>query len=181
MVRRFITLKPIFSRGNQKNASDEAPASAPVREIDKKRRQRRQIVSAFSCCLTDRKPITEIRDASELPYPKMTILAALAQEIRDSDDDDRVQHLKLMAGFLADYQENVGADPLSLMGTDEEFQFLRHDTGGSFSDPLSMIERNPARERYRVYREMSERDLRHIHSHLAGAEESRSRAAQTAA
>ena len=117
---QLLKLKPIFSRGGRQETSSREMKPKPGKEIDNECEQRRRIVSAFENCLADRRPFNEIRDASELPYPKMEILAATAREIRYSDDDDRVQHLKLLAGFLADYQDNVGSSPLSLMGADDE-------------------------------------------------------------
>jgi hypothetical protein len=55
-----------------------------------------------------------IADASELPYPKRTIKAALQIAIRQTSDSQIKEQLKVGYISLADWQEEVGPTPLGI-------------------------------------------------------------------
>ena len=129
-----------------------------------------ELVRAFELFLVEKKPISEIRDTSELPFPKTDILGAITEEIKGSEDGNRIQHLKALAAFLADFQDDVGSHPLTLMGiSDVNFLKLRYRCDDNFPDPMGVIERNPDKDRYRAFKNLCDRELVYIANHLATA------------
>ena len=129
-----------------------------------------ELVRAFELFLVEKKPISEIRDTSELPFPKTDILGAITEEITGSEDGNRVQYLKALAAFLADFQDDVGSHPLTLMGvSDVDFLKLRYRNDDNFPDPMGVIERNPDKDRYRAFKNLCDRELIYIANHLATA------------
>ena len=142
---------------NEEHEADKSPVNSKCLEV----------VHAFECYLEEERPIFEIRDTSELPFPKKDILDAVADEIRTSDDKDRVRYLKELALFLADFQDNVGSHPLTLMGMkDNEFLTFRHKVNDDFPDPMGMIERNPDKDKYRAFKKLCDREMAYIVNHV---------------
>ena len=133
-------------------------------------RNHQELVRAFEYFLEDKKPICEIRDTSELPFLKTDILDAITEEITSSEDSNRVQYLKALAAFLADFQDDVGSHPLTLMGvSDVDFLKIRYRSDNNFPDPIGVIERNPDKDKYRAFKNVCDRELIYIANHLATA------------
>ena len=60
----------------------------------------------------------DIVDARVLPHPKEEILDAITMEIIVTDDAEQLAQLGSAAIWLADFQEGVGAEPLSMLGVE---------------------------------------------------------------
>jgi hypothetical protein len=99
-----------------------------VDQNKEKRIIREHIISEYGSYIENHPPNgAEIRDVSELPYPKEEILDAITLEIVRESDDHRVEIMKACALMLADFQENVGPKPLTMVGI-------------SAADTISMVE-----------------------------------------
>ena len=99
-----------------------------VDQNKEKRIIRERIISEYGSFLENHPPNgAEIWDVSQLPYPKEEILDAITLEIVRESDDQRVEIMKSCALILADFQENVGSKPLTMLGI-------------SAADAISMVE-----------------------------------------
>ena len=99
-----------------KALGDEGTSDLMSDENRKNAKMREQILSAYGSYIENHPPALEIRDVSELPYPKEEILGAIPLEIVRESDDQRVEGLKIGAIMLANFQENVGLKPLTMLG-----------------------------------------------------------------
>ncbi len=81
-----------------------------------------------------------------------------------------MKYLKALAAFLADFQDDVGSHPLTLMGvSDVDFLKVRYRSDNNFPDPMGVIERNPDKDRYKAFKNLCDRELINIANHLATA------------
>lgn len=76
-----------------------------------------QIISKHHSYIKDNWKVLEVRDASELPYPKEEILDSITQQIQREHNEMRVVTLEIQALMLAEFQENIGSKPLKVKGT----------------------------------------------------------------
>jgi hypothetical protein len=98
----------LFARLFRRSTPPSATRQFSVDDIEK-------IVHAYSSVLSSRKSM--ISDASELPYPKPQIKAALIAAITTAQDAKMREQLKAAFVSLADWQEGVGAGPYSFETT----------------------------------------------------------------
>jgi hypothetical protein len=61
---------------------------------------------------------TRIEDVSALPHSKTSILEAILKELRQTKSKEARERLAFAAAGLAQYQSNVGAEPLEMLGID---------------------------------------------------------------
>ena len=62
----------------------------------------------------------KIWDVKLLPHDKKAILDAICLEIVAGNDEKRTEALKVGALHLADYQDGVGDQPISMLGVDRD-------------------------------------------------------------
>lgn len=158
MIFKPKMLARIFSLGKSQSGS-----SSPAPTASDEGNKRKHIIRALESFLIDRKPLSEIRDESELPYPKPLLLNAISLEILHEDDDGRIEYLKIAAACLVDFQKGVGSTPVTLLGVSDA-DTLSADTlklAGP-QDPITRIKLNPHLEKYRTLRNTAERELQHI-------------------
>jgi hypothetical protein len=74
-----------------------------------------EIVQAYAASMSKTRSL--VSDASELPYPKPQIKAALIAAISATQDAKMRERLKAAFVSLADWQEGVGAGPYSFEST----------------------------------------------------------------
>ena len=172
-----MTLKNRMNAWLRKEKSgDGVPAPAPLSVVYGDNRRKR-IIRALQSYMINRKTVSEIRDESELPYSKNDILDAISLEILHEEDDQKVEYLKATAAFLADFQKNVGPVPLTLLGiSDSAMLEIDMQKLGDLHDPLTRIELNPDKEKYKLLREMADNELAYILHRLASVSELRNRA-----
>lgn len=145
-------------------------------ENRKKAKIREQIISEYGSYIEKHPPVGEIRDVSELPYPKEEILDAITLEIVWENNDQRVEAMKACAIMLADFQDNVGLKPLTMLGisTSETAMLAGVISNDSdLKDLAAKIAKNPDKEKYESLRKVADEELVNIQSKLMAAEESR--------
>jgi len=157
--------KALEDDGSSDLISDETRKKAKIRE---------QIISEYGAYIANHPPVEEIRDVSELPYPKKDILDAITLEIVRENNDQRVEALKAYAIMLAVFQENVGPKPLTMLGISTS-EMLRGVTGkdSDLKNLAAKIAENPDRERYESLRKVADEELVNIQSKLMASEELR--------
>ncbi|MCX5813609.1 MAG: hypothetical protein NT178_13845 [Proteobacteria bacterium] len=146
---------------------------------DAKRRE--QIISEYGSYLENH-PWNggEIRDVSNLPYPKKDILEAITSEMVQESNSQRVEVMKACAMMLADFQENVGPKPLTMFGLSSTdilsmLSAVKKDEGvlDGTIDRLKEIATNQNKEKYDSFRKIADEELEHIKKKLMVAEELR--------
>lgn len=142
-------------------------------ENRKKAKIREKIISEYGSYIENNPLGIEIRDVSELPYPKEEILDAITLEIVRENNDQRVEALKACAGMLADFQENVGPAPVTMLGiSNSELFSAARGNQSELKDLAAKIAGNPGKK-YELLKKIAEVDLVHIQSKLMAAEELR--------
>lgn len=137
-------------------------------------REREQIISEYGSYIENHPPVGEIRDVSELPYSKEQILDAITLEIVRENNDQRVEAMKACAIMLADFQENVGPKPLTMLGISTSEMLAGVPSNASDLKGLAAkITENPEKEKYEALRKVADEELINIQCKLMAAEELR--------
>lgn len=123
-----------FANNDDKKAEDEQTA----RRIIDEAARRNKIIRDFGACI-ERDAGTgstfSILDVSALPHPKTEIRDAIYKELLLYEDDETQRGLlKFGAIELANYQEDVGQEPLSMIGA-------------NFSQLKEIVEQEPDSEK----------------------------------
>lgn len=158
-----------------KALDDEGTSDLISDENRKKAKIREQIISEYGSYIENHPPVGEIRDVSELPYPKEEILDAITLEIVRENNDQTVAAMKACAIMLADFQENVGPKPLTMLGisTSEMLAGVTSNDSDLKKNLLAKIAENPDKEKYESLRKVADEELVNIQSKLMAAEELR--------
>lgn len=140
-------------------------------ENRKKAKIREQIISEYGSYIEDHPPVGEIRDVSELPYPKEEIIDAITLEIVRENNDERIKAMKACAIMLADFQENVGPKPLTMLGISTSEMLAGVTINDSdLKNLVAKIAENPDKEKYESLRKVANEELVSIQSKLMAAE-----------
>jgi len=163
----------IFKHARNENGPPRAHPAPSAGEQNRKR-----ILKDLESFLIDRKSLSEIRDETELPYPKSVLLNAITLEILHTEDETRVEYLKNSATCLVDFQRDVGPEPVTLLGINDS-QVLSNDNRHSIAkqDPITRIELNPQGKKYRTLRNAAEFELEKTLRRLTAVTELRKKAA----
>jgi hypothetical protein len=89
------------------------------------------VVNDWGRCLE--KKGSAFYDAATLPHPKADIEACVLAAWRLSTDETMRKHLSVSLITLADYQQGVGSEPISLVGPTTAFD----DAGGSDKEAVA--------------------------------------------
>lgn len=159
---------------------NEASGDLILDENERKAKIREQIVSEYGQYIESHPPVGEIRDVSELPYPKEEILDAITLEIVRENSDQRVEAMKACALMLAGFQEKVGPMPLRILGLSDGdllsiASVLKKDENmlDSVIDHLKEITNNVDKEKYDLFRKIADKEFEYIKKKLQAAEEIR--------
>lgn len=159
---------------------NEATSDLISDENRRKAKIREQIVSEYGSYIENHPPVGEIRDVSELPYPKDEILDAITLEIIRESSDQTVEAMKACAIMLADFQEKVGPMPLSILGLSDAnllsmISVVKKDENalGSMIDHLKETMNNTDKEKYDLFRKIADEEREYIKKKLMAAEELR--------
>lgn len=153
---------------------NEGTSDSILEENRKKAKIRQQIISEYGSYIGNHPPVGEIRDVSELPYPKEEIFDAITLEIVRENNDQRVETLKVCAIMLADFQENVGVNPLSMLGLNTSEMLVGVTSNDSDLKSLAAkMAENPDKEKYESLRKVADGDLVNIQSKLMASEQLR--------
>lgn len=151
-----------------------------VAQNKKDTKRREQIISEYGSYIENHPPLGDIRDVSELPYPKEEILDAIALEIVRENNDQRVGILKACAIMLADFQENVGPRSLTIFGfsgaeTLSMFAAVKKDESllNNIIDRVKETANGPDKDKYASFRKIADEELKYIKSKLMAAEKLR--------
>jgi len=137
-----------------------------------------RITSDFAAFL-ERNPkgLIDIWDVKSLPHDKDAILDAICLEIvaagASPEDDGRVDALKNVAVFLADFQEGVGDKPLSEVGVDLESALASAKNADDIRAIVIRVADNLERERYKALQPLVRKNHLEILARLAAAEQMR--------
>ncbi len=143
-------------------------------ENRQKAERRAQVISDYGSYIERHPSAGEIRDVSELPHSKEEILDAIILEIVRENDEKRVEALKAGAIMLADFQENVGLKPLTMLGISNSDMLAGVTSDDSKLKELAeKIANNPDKEKYESFSKIVEQELVDIQSKLMAAEELR--------
>ena len=157
-----------------KALQDEGTSDLISVENRKKAKIREQIISEYGSYIENHPPVGEIRDVSELPYPKEEILDAITLEIVREYNDERVEAMKACAIMLADFQENVGSKPLTMLGINTSEMLAGVTSNDSdLKNLAAKLAENPDKEKYESLRKVADEELVNIQSKLMAAEELR--------
>ena len=147
---------------------------------------REQILSEYGSYLENH-PLSggEIRDVSELPYPKEEILDAITLEIVRESDGQRVRVMEACAMMLADFQKNVGPKPLTIFGLSihevtSMFAKLKKDES-LFDSTVHQIKESATdqnQKKYDLFKKIVDDDYEYIKTKLMVAEDLRSKMPQ---
>lgn len=125
----------------------------------------RNVIADFGDFLDQKSIVGEIRDVSELPHTKSDILDSICSELGKDQDEIVLEQLKIAALFLADFQEDVGGEPLRQLGiSSAEMQQL------SNSEAMDRIAENPTREKYEHFNKIVQQERKAIEAMLMKAE-----------
>jgi hypothetical protein len=160
--------------GNAPEPDSTVPeAHLMTEENQRKAEDRLQVISDFGKFVESNPTGAEIRDIKFLPHDKETILDAICLEIVREEDEARLEALKAGALILADYQEDVGDEPLSLLGVD----LTSVDTASMSNDELvalaGQISDTSDNERYKTFEALVQEDQRKILAKVLGADKVR--------
>lgn len=143
-------------------------------ENRQKAKIRKQIISQYGSYIENHPPVGEIRDVSELPHPKEEILDAITLEIVRENNDQRVEALKAGAIMLANFQENVGPKPLTMLGIcNSEMLAAVASSDSELKDLAVKTAEKPDKEQYESLRKIADKELVTIQIKLMAAEELR--------
>lgn len=123
--------------------------------------------------LVERSPPSPLRieDVSKLPHPKETILTAVCLVLATiGDDDEFASSLKRGALGLAQYQPDVGDEPLHFFGFD-----LTEEPDLPPEEAIEQIASNPTEDRYKRFNALVEKDIERIQKILIQVEVVRGR------
>lgn len=134
---------------------------------------RLSVISDYGQFLEQNAVAGEIRDASELPYPKEEILDAICVQLALENDDDRREALKVGAYCLADFQAGVGTEPLSPFGISAEEMAHPSKSHDELRAMAARMANNPNQEKYETFKAKVETETAVIQAKLAAAEELR--------
>lgn len=140
----------------------------------KKAKIREKIVSEYGRYIEEHPMVGEIRDVSELPYTKENILDAIALTILLENDDQQVEAMKACAIMLADFQENVGPKPITMLNASSA-EMIAGVTGNDsdLENLVNKITENPNKEKYESFKKVADEELVKIKCKLMAAEELR--------
>jgi hypothetical protein len=157
-----------------------------VDQNKEKRIIRERIISEYGSYLENH-PLNgiEIRDVSELPYPKEEILDAITLEIVREGDDQRVRIMEVCAMMLADFQENVGPKSLTIFGLSgadmiSMFAALKKDES-LFDNTIHRIKESAtdqSQEENDSFKKLADEEFEYIKRKLMVAEELRGKMSQ---
>jgi hypothetical protein len=146
-------------------------------------KRRELIISEYGNYIEHNPPVGDIRDISELPFPKEEILDAIVLEIVRENNDVRVESMKACAFMLSDFQENVGPTSLTIFGLSGDemlsifsmFTSVKKDEGllGDMIYRLKEAASDSAKEKYDSFRKLADEELEYIKCKLMAAEELR--------
>ncbi len=146
--------------------SDEGKEKAEIRK---------QIISEYGYYIATHPLGVEIRDVSELPYPKQEILDAITQEIVQEIDDKKVDDMIICGMALADFQDNVGPKPLRMWGSD----ISELDATSDVNDQVRLKTNTPVDEKYLALLKISTEETTRIYKKLMAAKELRRQMPET--
>lgn len=169
-------LKKLFT-SNQR-VQEEPEESIALRNAAANQR-RNDIVTAFARHVGSNPVAGEIRDVSTLPYPKEEILSAFSIDIVREDNPERRDLLKAVIYQLADYQKEIGPNPIRTFGMSfDDFKQIGREINQAESTKeegilvAAAVKRlsNPEAKRYRELQKLVEEDRLHIQSIIQAAE-----------
>ena len=105
---------------------------------------------------------TRIEDVSVLPHPKAAILDALIFEIGQEHPKHIDDMLRFGAISLAQYQRDVGREPLEMLGTDARNLPRKLAEQKHLAEVLSKMQ-----DRFKKFDELAQTDLRLINGKIA--------------
>lgn len=109
-------------------------------------------------------------DVNVLPHPKEAIIAAIEREIVRSPLEEHVEWLRTGAGFLWNFLEGIGPDPLPLLGVnDAQLERTTPDDPARLRELAKIISNNPNSERAQRFRAIAEREAKQIEERIAAA------------
>lgn len=130
---------------------------------------RLEIISDFGDYLGSDPTGGDIRDVSELPHSKEDIFRAIFLQLAVAEDESRISALEVGAVMLADFQEGIGSEPLSLLGVPTERLVPLSENKEDILAMAKEIAENPNREKYETYRAIVDEDLVRIQEKLKAA------------
>ncbi|WP_337996271.1 hypothetical protein [Oleispirillum naphthae] len=137
-------------------AGNSQPAA---RQAESPEERTARIINEYASYIEANPTGDEIRDVSELPHPKETILEALLAEIRVEGDRGRREAIAACAAMLADYQSGVGETPLTSLGIDLSQPF---DENVDVAALAKRVANNPDKGRYQEFLAKAKDERREI-------------------
>ena len=162
-------------QGTSSVASGQLSDTSKVEENRRKAEERARIIADYGAFMA-RNPSGgggQIWDVKCLPHDKDAILDAICLEIVRENDENRLEAFKMGALSLADYQDGVGDQPISMLGVD-----LTSEDPASLNDDdlralAAKVADNPGRERFETYKPVVDKNLTEIQAKLLAAEQLR--------
>jgi hypothetical protein len=158
--------------------SGQSFTTSKIQEVRRQAEERVRIIRDYGA-LMERNTLAlggiHIFDVNMLPHDKNDILDAICLEIVRENDEKRVEALKGGALCLANYQEGVGDQPISMHGVDLASVNLESlkDDHLKLEALAAKIAGNPDRERFETYKILADKDLADIRAMLLAAEQLR--------
>ena len=165
-------LEAYTDQGAPEVSAGGRPAVSMTDENRQKAEERVQIIADFGEFIENNPPAAEISDVKSLPHEKDAILSAICQEIIKTEDENMLEHLKVAALCLANFQEGVGDRPLS------PYRDLTTTNPASLSDEdlmarVGQIFKNADTERFDSFQSLVEQNMSDIQARLLAAEQMR--------
>lgn len=162
-------------QGRSSGAGTDSSRGSMSEENRTKAEERTKIISEFGAFMerTGQVGGPQIWDVKELPYEKGVILDAICLEIVREKDEQRVELLKSAALWLADFQADVGDQPISMLGIDPTLKDAESLSDDELKAMAAKIAGNPDRERCKAYEPIVDRDLADIQAKLLAADQLR--------
>ena len=124
---------------------------------------RLRIIQDYGALMERNPPLpTRIEDVSVLPHPKAAILDALIFEIGQEHPKHIDDMLRFGAISLAQYQRDVGREPLEMLGTDARNLPRKLAEQKHLAEVLSKMQ-----DRFKKFDELAQTDLRLINGKIA--------------
>lgn len=134
-----------------------------------------QIVSDYGAFLEHQDSTygVAIFDEKDLPHKKEVILDAICLVIRTELDDDMRNALKISATRLAEYQEGVGDQPVSMQADGLDMNVLSGSLSTEEMKDLAAKMARTDQKRFEYYKSLADKDLNRIMEKLQEAEQMR--------
>lgn len=168
-------LEAYAGHGKSNTETNQPSDGSRTEDYKRKAEERVRIIADFGEFIERNPPGggDQIWDVKCLPHAKEAILDAICVEIMREDDEKRIEALKIGALFLANYQEGIGDQPLSMLGVDLTLKDPSSLNDDDLQALATQIDSNPSRDRFDAYKPFVERDAANILAKLFEAENSR--------